>query len=167
MECNSQTFNLFIDRITPQDFLLSFEMVIFAVAHRYAFPHTDYIHYLQRRGRSGKQGGWRGRKRPPASGEETLLLFDEDQNVVADPSRDAVDVEYAPPSVRQLDRPMSVSRALMGVVPNETFSDMARMSMGGRLVVGEGDGDLGARRSGGRLTEGEDIVISREHAEGI
>ena len=57
---------------------------------------------------------------------------------------------------------MSVSRALLGVVPNETFSDIARMSMSGSVVVGEG-GTSGARGSRG----GGDIVFSREHAEGI
>lgn len=154
-----------------QDFLISFEMVFFAIAHRYAFPHTDYIHYLQRHELSGKQSsslGWRrGGGQESSAAEETLFLFDDDHNVVNEPSS-AVDVEYEPPSVSQLDRPMSVSRALMGVVPNETFSDIARMSMGGRVVVGEGDGggSSGARGSTG-LSEGADIVFSREHAEGI
>lgn len=146
-----------------QDFLISFEMVFFAIAHRYAFPHTDYIHYLRRHERSGKQSSSRRRRSPSSSAaaDETLFLFDQDQNAVNDPHH-TVDVEYEPPSVRQLDRPMSVSRALLGVVPNETFSDIARMSMSGSVVVGEG-GTSGARGSRG----GGDIVFSREHAEGI
>ncbi|KAL7535564.1 hypothetical protein ACHAXR_006576 [Thalassiosira sp. AJA248-18] len=156
-----------------QDFIISFEMVGFAIAHRYAFPHTDYIHYLQRHQHRGS-GGRKSKRRSPNSSvqsEETLFLFDPDQNAVNDPSRPSggrvVDVEYEPPSVRQLDRPMSVSRALLGVVPNETFSDIARMGMSGSVVVGDG-GNSGAR--GGSRGSGEgagDIVFSRDHAEGI
>ena len=70
-------------------------------------------------------------------------MLDRDNNVVND---NGVDVEYEPPMVRQLDRPMSVSRALLSVVPNETFADMTRMSMSGSVVVGEGRGSA----SGGR-----------------
>ena len=55
--------------------------------------------------------------------------------------------------MRQLDRPMSVSRALMGVVPNETISDIARF-------VGGSGGAQGPSGVG-------DFVISRDHAEMI
>lgn len=96
------------------------------------------------------------RRRSPAESslqsEDTLFLFDQDQNAF-NPSQTR-DVEYEPPTVRQLDRPMSVSRALLGVVPNETFSDIARMGRGS---------DSGARGVSGQ----GDIVFSREHAEGI
>lgn len=143
-----------------QDFLITFEMVFFAVAHLWAFPHADYIHYLRRHAKqsSKRRGG-------PHSGaaEETLFLFDQDQNAINDPNN-TVDVEYEPPTVRQLDRPMSVSRALLGVVPNETLSDIARMGMSGSVVVGEGGGN--GRGSRG-VSDGGDIVFSREHAEGI
>ena len=144
------------------DFLISFEMVLFAIAHRYAFPHTDYLHYLQRhRGSTlGKQSSSSAGGRPIQS-EETLLLFDQDHNAV---SGAMVDVEYEPPTVRQLDRPMSVSRALLGVVPNETISDIARMSMSGRVVD---SGARGTSSRGGLSEGGGDIVFSRDHAEGI
>jgi len=135
-------------------------MVFFAIAHRYAFPHTDYIHYLRRRKQS-RRGGRRSVEASVQSEDDTLFLIDQDNNAVNDP----VDVEYEPPTVRQLDRPMSVSRALMGVVPGETFSDIARMSMSGSVMVGGG-----ANRGGNTsrsLAESGDIVISREHAEGI
>lgn len=113
-------------------------LVFFAIAHRYAFPHTDYIHYLQR-----------NTQRNTLS--TTLFLFDQDHNVINDPN--SVDIEYEPPTVRQLDRPMSVSRALMGVVPNETISDIARF-------VGGSGGAQGPSGVG-------DFVISRDHAEMI
>ncbi|KAL3764344.1 hypothetical protein ACHAW5_003480 [Stephanodiscus triporus] len=135
-----------------QDFLLIVEMVFFAVAHRYAFPHTDYIHYLQRNTLSTPGKSRRGLD------AETLFLFDQDHNAINDPN--SVDIEYEPPTVRQLDRPMSVSRALMGVVPNETLSDIARMGISGLM----GDGSSGG--SQGLSGEGE-IVISRDHAEMI
>ena len=142
-------------------------MVFFAIAHRYAFPHTDYIHYLQRHKQSGTPG--RGSRRRSNNNQsslatnekianETLFLLDSDNNAVNDGH--TVDVEYEPPNVRQLDRPMSVSRALLGVVPHETLSDIARMSY---TAVGEGRGS--GRGSG--VTQGNDIVFSREHAEGI
>ncbi|KAL9179952.1 hypothetical protein ACHAXT_007922 [Thalassiosira profunda] len=139
-----------------QDLLISFEMVGFAILHRYAFPHTDYIHYLRRHGKRSRRR--RGGAAEPL--EETVFLFDQDHNAVHD---QAVDVEYQPPSVRQLDRPLSVSRALMGVVPRETISDIARMSMGGSVTVSEGGGSS----RGGASSTHSDIVISREHAEGI
>ena len=138
-------------------------MVFFAIAHRYAFPHTDYVHYLQRHKQSATPG--RGSRRRSNNNDssfatneetnnETLFLLDSDNNAVNDGH--IRDVEYEPPNVRQLDRPMSVSRALLGVVPHETISDIARMSY---TAVGEGRG------SG--VTQGNDIVFSREHAEGI
>jgi hypothetical protein len=133
-------------------FSLIVSIVFFAVAHRYAFPHTDYIHYLQRNTLSTPGKSRRGLD------VETLFLFDQDHNAVNDPN--SVDVEYEPPTVRQLDRPMSVSRALMGVVPNETLSDIARMGISGLM----GDGSSGG--SHGLSGEG-DIVISRDHAEMI
>lgn len=148
-----------------QDFLISFEMVFFAVAHRYAFPHTDYIHYLQRHGKQSSSLRRRNRRSPTSSvqnEEEAIFLLDRDNNVVND---NGVDVEYEPPTVRQLDRPMSVSRALLSVVPNETFADMARMSMSGSVVVGEGRGSASGGRGG--LSDGGEIVFSRDHAEGI
>lgn len=83
-----------------------------------------------------------------------------------------MDVEYAPPTVRQLDRPMSVHRALLGVVPNETLSDIARMGYSGLIGGGGGGGnDQNASRSGGSGGPqgggrgGGDMVISRDHAE--
>ena len=133
-------------------------MVFFAAAHRYAFPHTDYIHYLQRHKRSNNTTPGRSRRRstnnePTLNDQsETLFLFDSDNNAVDD-GRNTVDVEYEPPTVRQLDRPMSVSRALMGVVPNETISDIARMGM--------------SPSRGSRSETSNEIVFSREHAEGI
>lgn len=173
-----------------QDFLLAFEMVGFAIAHRYAFPHTDYIHYLKRTSRSQHTTSKRRQQQQQqqfsggGSGgglEETMLLFDSDNNVVVDfdtdedPNNSAVDVEYAPPTVRQLDRPMSVHRALLGVVPNETLSDIARMGYSG-LIGGRGNNDQNnVSRSGGSgglhgLGGGGgrgcgDMVISRDHAE--
>ena len=141
-----------------QDFLLSFEMVLFAVAHRYAFPHTDYLHYLRRH--EGKRSS-SSRRRPDApGGDETLFLFDQDQNAVTDP-RAVADVEYEPPSVRQLDQPMGVGRALLGAVPTETISDIARMTVSGRVVVGEGGGGTTG------AVDDDGIIFSREHAEGI
>ena len=134
--CNPIAFSLFH---------LIRRSVFFAIAHRYAFPHTDYIHYLQRNALSTPGKSRRGPY------PETLFLFDQDHNVINDPN--SVDIEYEPPTVRQLDRPMSVSRALMGVVPNETISDIAR------LVGGSG----GAQGPSG----GGDFVISRDHAEMI
>lgn len=126
--------------------------VLFAVAHRYAFPHTDYLHYLQRNDLS-KPG-----KSRLGSDPETLFLFDQDHNVVNDPN--SVDIEYEPPTVSQLDRPMSVSRALMGVVPNETLSDIARMGISGLIGESSSGGSRGP-------SSGDDIVISRDLAEMI
>lgn len=147
-----------------QDFLLAFEMVFFAILHRYAYPHTDYIHYLKRRTCQSTSGQSQQQQQPHSdSCLETLLLLDSDNNVVNDDdpnSEVVVDVEYAPPTVRQLDRPMSVHRALMGVVPNETLSDIARMGISGLI----GDGGSG-RPQQGTLGGGGDIVISRDHAE--
>mmetsp|Transcript_31011 Transcript_31011/g.39865 ORF Transcript_31011/g.39865 Transcript_31011/m.39865 type:complete len:147 (+) Transcript_31011:151-591(+) len=146
-------------------------MVFFAIAHRYAFPHTDYIHYLRRHEKSSRKQ--RTGKSSTSSGAEddTLFLFDQNQNAVNDPARNnTIDVEYEPPSVRQLDRPMSVTRALMGVVPNETFSDIARMGMSGSVVVGEGDSGrsgISQTRDTDGVSDRGDIVFSREHAEGI
>jgi len=136
-------------------------MVLFAIAHRYAFPHTDYIHYLQR-----KQS-----KRNQSSREETdsLLLFDEDNNVVNDTNNMIVDPEYEPPTISQLDRPMSISRALLGsAVPDETIRDIYRM--GGTATFGDA-----SRSNGGRLGDGrgrhterdDDLLISMDQAEGI
>ena len=148
-----------------QDFLITLEMVFFAAAHRYAFPHTDYIHYLQRHKRSNNTTPGRSRRRSTNNNDptlneqsETLFLFDSDNNAVDD-GRNTVDVEYEPPTVRQLDRPMSVSRALMGVVPNETISDIARMGLSGSVTA--------SPTRGSRSETSNDIVFSREHAEGI
>jgi hypothetical protein len=124
--------------------------VFFAVAHRYAFPHTDYLHYLQRNDLL-KPGKLRRGSDP-----ETLFLFDQDHNVVNDPN--SVDIEYEPPTVSQLERPMSVSRALMGVVPNETISDIARMGISGLIGESSSGGSRGPSRR-------DDIAISRDHAE--
>ncbi|KAL3806476.1 hypothetical protein ACHAXA_006999 [Cyclostephanos tholiformis] len=135
-----------------QDFLLIVEMVFFAVAHRYAFPHTDYLHYLQRNDLLAPDKSRR------CFDPETLFLFDQDHNVVTDPN--SVDIEYEPPTVSQLDRPMSVSRALMGVVPNETLSDIARMGISGLIGEGSNGGSQGPSMGG-------DIAISRDHAEMI
>lgn len=163
-----------------QDFLLAFEMVGFAIAHRYAFPHTDYIHYLKRTSRShtSKQQQQQFSGGGGSGGLEAMLLFDSDNDVVVDfdndedPYNSIVDVEYAPPTVRQLDRPMSVHRALLGVVPNETLSDIARMGYSG-LIGGGGGNDQNVSRSGGSGGSqglcggrgGGDMVISRDHAE--
>jgi len=63
---------------------------------------------------------------------------------------------------------MSVSRALLGVVPNETLTDIARMGMSGSVVVGEGTvSSGGGSRGGSGVSGGGDIVFSRDHAEGI
>ncbi len=127
-------------------------LVFFAVAHRYAFPHTDYLHYLQRNDLLAPDKSRR------CFDPETLFLFDQDHNVVTDPN--SVDIEYEPPTVSQLDRPMSVSRALMGVVPNETLSDIARMGISGLIGEGSNGGSQGPSMGG-------DIAISRDHAEMI
>ena len=169
-----------------QDFLLAFEMVGFAIAHRYAFPHTDYIHYLKRHTSRSSHASKRRQRQQQLSGGggsgglEGMLLLDSDNNVVVDfdndedPNNSAVDVEYTPPTVRQLDRPMSVHRALLGVVPNETLSDIARMGYSGLIGGGGGGGggyDQNASRSGGSGGPqgggrgGGDMVISRDHAE--
>lgn len=147
-----------------QDFLISLEMVFFAIAHRYAFPHTDYIHYLRRHKRQSTPGRSRKGSNGPLLNEEseTIILFDSENNAVSEAH--TVDVEYEPPTMRQLDRPMSVSRALLGVLPNETMADIARMGMSGSVTVGEGNS--GTRGSTG-ISQGNDIVFSREHAEGI
>mmetsp|Transcript_14687 Transcript_14687/g.28285 ORF Transcript_14687/g.28285 Transcript_14687/m.28285 type:complete len:501 (+) Transcript_14687:92-1594(+) len=158
-----------------QDTLICMEMVIFAVAHRYAFPHTDYIHYsIRHRHNNSRPSSSSTRDhRPNNSGADTeaLILFDQDHNVVHDPDQ-RIDVEYHPPTIRQLDAPLSVSRALLGsVVPHETFSDIARMSLGGTVVV---SGDGGRGRSGMSTGSGTDnnggdnkIVFSMDQAEGI
>lgn len=133
-------------------------MVFFAIAHRYAFPHTDYVHYLQRKRSERNQSS--------REDTDTLFLFDADNNVVNDSL--IVDPEYQPPTVSQLDRPMSVSRAILGsAVPDETIRDIYRM--GGTAAFGDssrisaGSGD-GRRRS----TEAEDdLLISMDQAEGI
>lgn len=142
------------------DFLITFEMVFFSIMHRYAFPHTDYLHYLQRQRSKGR------RSRPGAgAGDDgdALLLFDHDNNVANDDSGDLVDAEYEPPTVRQLDRPLSVSRALMGsVVPSETVSDIARMSLGEGIV---GSDSLGRDRATG--SESGEVMMSMEEAERI
>lgn len=152
-----------------QDFLITLEMVLFAIAHRYAFPHTDYIHYLKRHGTKSARRKKRNSPTSSVQSEEKLFLFDQDQNAVNNPSHpsgsEAVDVEYEPPSVRQLDRPMSVSRALMGVAPTETFSDIANIARMGSVTVGEGNAARGSRSN--TVSLGTDIVYSREHAEGI
>lgn len=158
-----------------QDFLISFEMVFFAIAHRYAFPHTDYLHYLQRHGGGRKSSGRRSRRSPTSSvqsSEDTMLLFDQENNPshVSGNNGQVVDVEYEPPTVRQLDRPMSVSRALMGAVtPSETFSDIARMGMSGSVTVGQGSSSStrGTRGNNGLSEDRDNIVFSRDHAEGI
>jgi len=161
-------------------FLICIEMLGFAVCHLYAFPHTDYLHYLQRHDQSFNNTGggsilsspFRGRKMGSGGDTETLFLFDQDNNVVNDSS---IDTEYQPPTVRQLDRPMSVSRALLGTVnPSETLSDIARM--GGSVVAGgegssagrggSGERGAGSRRGGGPLSDGE-VIFSLDQAEGI
>jgi len=161
-------------------FLICIEMLGFAVLHLYAFPHTDYLHYLQRHEQSFNNNGggsllsspFRGRRmgRGNDNNTETLFLFDQDNNVVNDSS---IDTEYQPPTVRQLDRPMSVSRALVSTVnPSETLSDIARM--GGSVVVGGdgssagrgGNGERGSRRGGSPLSDGE-VIFSLDQAEGI
>lgn len=159
-----------------KDVLICFEMVFFAIAHRYAFPYTDYMHYsLQQqhsKSRTPSSSARSNLRSDAHSDTDALFLFDQDHNVVNNPEQ-RIDVEYEPPTVRQLDVPMSVSRALLGTVnPNETLSDIARMSMGGRVVVGEGSGrgdddrTMGSRTgSGGRGTN--DVVFSMDQAEGI
>lgn len=134
-------------------------MVLFAIAHRYAFPHTDYLHYLQRNAR---------RNQSTRGNTDTLLLFDQDNNVANDYDNLLVDPEYQPPTVSQLDRPMSVSRAILGsVVPDETVRDIYRM--GGTAAFGDasrssaGSGDGRGRRAG----EDDDLLISMDQAEGI
>eukprot|EP00984_Skeletonema_dohrnii_P021715 scaffold10904_cov118-Skeletonema_dohrnii-CCMP3373.AAC.2 len=97
---------------------------------------------------------FRGRRmgRGNDNNTETLFLFDQDNNVVNDSS---IDTEYQPPTVRQLDRPMSVSRALVSTVnPSETLSDIARM--GGSVVVG-GDGSSAGRGGNGERGAGEHL----------
>ena len=164
------------------DFLICIEMLGFAVLHLYAFPHTDYLHYLQRHEQTFNNNGggsllsspFRGRRnvRGNDNNTETLFLFDQDNNVVNDTS---IDTEYQPPTVRQLDRPMSVSRALVSTVnPSETLSDISRMA--GSVVVGsEGSSSgrrrnaergAGSRRGGGPLSDGE-VIFSLDQAEGI
>lgn len=172
------------------DFLICIEMLGFAVLHLFAFPHTDYLHYLQRHNqlssthKSGDGAAAGGsilsspfRRRAPTPGRnndtetETLFLFDQDNNVVNDSS---IDTEYQPPTVRQLDRPMSVSRALLGAVnPSETLSDIARMGRGGSVVVGSGEGSSLGRGgnsneggAGGPLSDSE-VIFSLDQAEGI
>jgi hypothetical protein len=162
-------------------FLICIEMLGFAVMHLHAFPHTDYLHYLQRHERSFNNNGggsilcspFRGRRMGSGGDNnttETLFLFDQDNNVVNDSS---IDAEYQPPTVRQLDRPMSVSRALLGTVnPSETLSDIARM--GGSVVAGGegssagrgGNGERGAVSRRGPLSDGE-VIFSLDQAEGI
>ena len=175
--------------------VICIEMLGFAVLHMYAFPHTDYLHYLQRhhqqssnnKSGSGSAAGGGGSilsspwRRTSAAGRnndtntETIFLFDQDNNVVNDSS---IDAEYQPPTVRQLDRPMSVTRAFFATVnPSETLSDIARM--GGSVVVGSGEGSSsgrggnnsesgggGGRRGGGPLSDGE-VIFSLDQAEGI
>jgi hypothetical protein len=136
-------------------------MVFFAVAHRYAFPHTDYIHYLRR------QHNKRGSTNASSRGEtDTLFLFDQDHNVVND-ADNLVDVEYQPPTVSQLDCPMSVGRALIGsAVPNETLRDIYRM--GGTAAFGDHDSISGRGSGDGRRQAGDDdLLISMDQAEGI
>jgi hypothetical protein len=162
-------------------FLICIEMLGFAVLHLYAFPHTDYLHYLQRHEQSynNNDGGGtilsspfrsRGRRSSANNQTETLFLFDQDNNVVNDSS---IDTEYQPPTVRQLDRPMSVSRALLGTVnPSETISDIARM--GGSVVVGAdgssagrgGNGERGTG-TGSRPLAGGEVIFSLDQAEEI
>ena len=154
--------------MTRQDFLVCFEMVFFAVAHRYAFPHTDYLHYLQRqRSRRTSNSHATSNLQNDAG---ALFLFDQEHNVVNDAGNIIIDVEYQPPTVSQLDRPMSVSRALLGsAVPDETLRDIYRM--GGtaafgdssRSTEGRGAGDR-RERQGGR---DDDLLISMDQAEGI
>ena len=99
-----------------------------------------------------------------------MFLFDQENNVVNDPNDHAVDVEYQPPTVSQLDRPMSVSRALLGtVVPDETLSDIARMgNSGGSAVIGEGIINRGRGSNDGNQRQlDRDVVISMDQAEGI
>eukprot|EP00573_Skeletonema_grethae_P013505 CAMPEP_0201694126 /NCGR_PEP_ID=MMETSP0578-20130828/6492_1 /ASSEMBLY_ACC=CAM_ASM_000663 /TAXON_ID=267565 /ORGANISM="Skeletonema grethea, Strain CCMP 1804" /LENGTH=502 /DNA_ID=CAMNT_0048179759 /DNA_START=201 /DNA_END=1706 /DNA_ORIENTATION=+ len=161
-------------------FLICIEMLGFAVAHLYAFPHTDYLHYLQRHDQSFNnttsllRSPFRGRRmgRGNDNNSETLFLFDQDNNVVNDSS---IDTEYQPPTFRQLDRPMSVSRALVSTVnPSETLSDISRMA--GSVVVGgegtsagrggNGERGGGSRRGNSPLTDGE-VIFSLDQAEGI
>jgi hypothetical protein len=134
-------------------------MVFFAIAHRYAFPHTDYVHYLQRQ---------RKRNQSSRGDTDTLFLFDQDNNVVNDVDNSLVDHEYQPPTVSQLDRPMSVSRAILGsAVPDETIRDIYRM--GGTAAFG--DASRSSRSSAdvrGRRTErDDDLLISMDQAQGI
>ena len=160
-------------------FLICIEMLGFAALHMYSFPHTDYLHYLQRKGQSNdsNRGGsilsspFRGRRIGFGNDNntESLFLFDQDNNVVNDSS---IDAEYQPPTVRQLDRPMSVSRALVSSVnPSETLSDIARM--GESVVVGDatstgrgGQRGLESQRGGNPLSSGE-VIFSLDQAEGI
>jgi hypothetical protein len=141
-----------------QDSLICFEMVFFAIAHRYAFPHTDYLHYLQRQ-RSKTN-------RSSRNDTDAFLLFDQDNYVVNESL--VLDHEYQPPTVSQLDRPMSVSRALLGsAVPDETLRDIYRM--GGTAAFGDasrssaGSGDLRGRQAGAD----DDLLISMDQAEKI
>ncbi len=150
------------------------EMVIFAVAHRYAFPHTDYVHYSIRHRRSNSRPSSSTRTHQPNSSgadADALILFDQDHNVVHDPDQ-RIDIEYHPPTIRQLDAPLSVSRALLGsVVPRETFSDIARMSLGGTVVVsgdgGRGRSGMSTGSSSGNNGGDNEIVFSMDQAEGI
>lgn len=135
-------------------------MVFFAIAHRYAFPHTDYVHYLQRQHSK--------RSRSSRGDTDAFLLFDQDNNVVNDADNLLVDAEYQPPTVSQLDRPMSVSRAILGsAVPDETIRDIYRM--GGTAAFGDasrssaGSGDGRGRQTGGE----DDLLISMDQAERI
>ena len=133
-------------------------MIFFAIAHRYAFPHTDYVHYLQRQ-RSKRNQSSRG-------DTDTLFLFDSDNNVVNDSL--IVDHEYQPPTVSQLDRPMSISRAILGsAVPDETIRDIYRM--GGTAAFGDSSGSSAGSGDGRGRPNGtdDDLLISMDQAEGI
>ena len=136
-------------------------MVFFAIAHRYAFPHTDYVHYLQRQ-RSKKSRSSRG-------DTDAFLLFDQDNNVVNDVDNPVVDTEYQPPTVSQLDRPMSVSRAILGsALPNETIRDIYRM--GGTAAFGDASRSSAGSGGGRRQNDGggdDDLLISMDQAEKI
>lgn len=127
-----------------QDTLICFEMVIFAFAHRWAFPYTDYVG-------AGRQRGSNGATLPPQD-ESALLQFDE-AGVAHNVDPDRVDADYVPPTVSQLHAPLSVKKALWGsVVPDETFTDIARMGLG---------------RGGAGASRDDELVFSMEQAERI
>lgn len=126
-----------------QDYLVTFEMLIFAIAHTYTFTYKEYggggftatdsdvdRDYVDK-GDAYRRGDGDSVDWASVNSKQTS---DSDNGVVLyDPAgrESAASAGYAPKLVRQLDEPLSFSQAFWSsTVPDETLSDIKRLSRG-------------------------------------